>query len=368
MSGDQDQQVFLTTTGFAAKQAMAELRGHGVAVGPLLRQAGLPENETDQAIPPGGAVHDRISAVGQCKFLDLASDALGDSAFGLHLAERINPRDAGILYYVVSGGKNIDEALKLFARYQRIANEAGRVRLVRTGDGLRFEGDLFGLPAQYARHNAEFALAGIVKALREVAGRNISPSRVAFAHPRNSDIKEFERFFLCPVEFGRASVEGASEHLMEFSNDVLAVPLVTADAKLITALKPFCEAAAKERRLVSGALRSAVEREIEKRLPNGKAQAQNVARALAVSVRTLSRRLADEGTTYADIVDQLRRSLALQYLKDDSMSLSQIAWLLGYEGSTSFNHAFKRWTGRSPSAVRNEKRSTESTPDAREPA
>ena len=90
-------------------------------------------------------------------------------------------------------------------------------------------------------------------------------------------------------------------------------------------------------------------------LPHGKAQAHTVAKALAVSVRTLSRRLADEGTTYAEIVDQLRRSLALQYLNDPAMSLSQIAWLLGYEGSTSFNHAFKRWTGRSPSVARNEK-------------
>ncbi len=366
MSGDGNEQAFLTTSGFAAGQAMAELRRREVAIAPLVRQAGLPEQETEQAIPAAGAVQNRISAVGQCKFLDLAADALGDNAFGLHLAEKIDPRDAGILFYVVSGGKNIDEALKLFARYLRIANEAGRIRLVRTTDGVVFEGDLFGLPAHIARHNAEFALAAVVKALREVAGRNISPSRVAFAHPRNSDIKEFERFFLCPVEFGRASVEGASEHLMEFSDDTLAVPLVTADPKLIAALKPFCEAAAKERRVVSGTLRSAVEREIEKLLPNGKAQTQNVAKALALSVRTLSRRLADEGTTYADIVDQLRRSLALQYLKDDNMSLSQIAWLLGYEGSTSFNHAFKRWTGRSPSAVRNEKLVAASTPDARE--
>jgi AraC-like DNA-binding protein len=54
-------------------------------------------------------------------------------------------------------------------------------------------------------------------------------------------------------------------------------------------------------------------------------------------------------------VDQLRRSLALQYVKEPSLSLSQIAWLLGYEGSTSFNHAFKRWTGQSPSAARNQK-------------
>jgi AraC-like DNA-binding protein len=67
-------------------------------------------------------------------------------------------------------------------------------------------------------------------------------------------------------------------------------------------------------------------------------------------LRTLSRKLAGEGTTYDELVDQLRRSLALQYIKAPSITVSQIAWLLGYEGSTSFNHAFKRWTGRSPTA------------------
>jgi AraC-like DNA-binding protein len=91
---------------------------------------------------------------------------------------------------------------------------------------------------------------------------------------------------------------------------------------------------------------------VEKLLPDGKAKAENVAAALAVSVRTLARRLSQEGTTYGDVVDQLRKSLATQYLNDPGMSLGQITWLLGYEGSTSFNHAFKRWTGRSPSADR----------------
>jgi AraC-like DNA-binding protein len=91
---------------------------------------------------------------------------------------------------------------------------------------------------------------------------------------------------------------------------------------------------------------------VEKLLPHGKAKARTVAKTLALSVRTLSRRLADEGTSYAEVVDQLRRSLALQYLKEPGIPLSQIAWLLGYEGSTSFNHAFRRWTGESPSKAR----------------
>ena len=71
-----------------------------------------------------------------------------------------------------------------------------------------------------------------------------------------------------------------------------------------------------------------------------------------MSTRSFSRRLAAEETTYEEVVDQLRRSLALRYLKDPGMSLSQISWLLGYECSSSFSHAFRRWTGSSPSLVR----------------
>jgi AraC-like DNA-binding protein len=110
--------------------------------------------------------------------------------------------------------------------------------------------------------------------------------------------------------------------------------------------------AAKERRTASDTLRAAVEKEAEKLLPHGKAQKPTVARALGMSVRSFSRRLADEGTTYEEVVDELRRTLAVQYLKEPGMSLSEIAWLLGYGGSTSFNHAFRRWTGHSPSMAR----------------
>jgi AraC-like DNA-binding protein len=99
---------------------------------------------------------------------------------------------------------------------------------------------------------------------------------------------------------------------------------------------------------------------VQKLLPHGKAKRQAVARALGMSERTLSRKLTEEGAAYDEIVDQLRRSLALQYMKDRGISLSQIAWLLGYEGSSSFNHAFMRWTGHSPSASRKEKQLPES--------
>ena len=335
-----------TVAGFAARQAFAALRKHGVAAAPLLHRAGL--SELDLAAE--GDNSRRIPAIAQAKFLDLAAEAMDDSAFGLHLAGQIDPRDAGIFFYVGSAARDVGEALALYSRYCRIMNEAVRLKLTPTPGGIAAEIEFTGLPRYATRHNIEFILGCVKTALRAVTGRNVSPTTVAFGHNRNSDVREFERYFGCPVEFG------GQTNLLTLSDDVLRTPLTTADRKLLDAIRPFCDMAAKERNTGLGTLRAAVENEVERLLPDGKAQVQTIAKNLALSVRTLSRRLSDEGATYADVVDQLRRSLALQYLKEPGMSLSQISWLLGYEGSTSFNHAFKRWTGRSPSVARNEKR------------
>jgi DNA-binding NarL/FixJ family response regulator len=106
---------------------------------------------------------------------------------------------------------------------------------------------------------------------------------------------------------------------------------------------------------MEGSMRATVESKVQKLLPRGKVSRQTIAKSLALSERTLMRRLADEGTTYAEVADQLRRSLALEYVKEPGLPLSQMAYLLGYQEPTSFNHAFKRWTGRSPSMARNER-------------
>jgi AraC-like DNA-binding protein len=255
----------------------------------------------------------------------------------------------GLLFYVASAAKDLGEAMALFARYCRIVNEGVRIKLTRQNNDLVVELCIVGVPRFLAGQNAEFGIAVIVKGLREITGRNIHPTKITFVHTRNSDFPEFQRFCGCPVEFG-----GSSDELV-FSNQSLSVPLITEDMHLLDALRPICDEAAKQRETAPGSLRASVENEAQKLLPHGRAQRHNVARNLAMSTRTLARRLASEGTTFEEVVDELRRSLALQYIKTPSISLSQVAWLLGYEGSTSFNHAFKRWTGGSPSAARIER-------------
>jgi AraC-like DNA-binding protein len=83
-------------------------------------------------------------------------------------------------------------------------------------------------------------------------------------------------------------------------------------------------------------------------------QAAVVARELGMSMRSFTRNLAEEGTTFGEILDDLRNRLALRYLADQRISLQQIAWLLGYSEVGAFNHAFKRWTGTSPGRARNQ--------------
>jgi AraC-like DNA-binding protein len=330
-----------SATGFAARQAIAVLRKRNVPIAPLLTRAGILELEADIDNRQG-----RISALAQGKLLEYAAEALGDNEFGLHLAEQANPREAGLLFYVASAAEHVGDALALTARYCRIGNEAERLKVNRSSENMIVETTFVGLPRHFAWQNTEFVVAATIKALREMAGRHFQPAQVTFTLARNSELPEFERFFGCPVKFSAAADQ------FTVSNETLAIPLVTEDHHLLEALRPICDEAAKERKTVHGTLRSLVENEAHKLLHHGKANRQRVAKALGLSAQTLAERLAEESTSFDHVVDRLRHSLALQYIKEPSISLAQIAWLLGYEGPTSFNNAFTRWTGRSASEAR----------------
>jgi AraC-like DNA-binding protein len=202
--------------------------------------------------------------------------------------------------FVTSAAKDIGEALALFARYARIVNEALRVKLVRAPEGVVAEIAFVGLSRHSAKQATEFGVALIFKALREMSGRNIHPTHVSFIHGRNSDLRSFERFFRRPVEFG------ASGDRFSLSHETLALPLVTEDRHLLETLQPVCDEAARQRSTAIGTLRAAVENEAQKLLPHGKAKREIVARTLGLSERTLTRKLAEEGTTYEQVVDRLR--------------------------------------------------------------
>jgi AraC-like DNA-binding protein len=332
-----------TVAGFAIRCALAALQERDIPVRQLFYRAGLSE-------PQFASPWRRVTAASQGEFLEHAAEAMGDTAFGLHLAERSDPREIGLLYYVATAARDLGEAFALFARYFRIVNESVQFKLAPSPAGATVEFNFVGVSQHRVKQNTEFCLGLIIKAAREVTDRGIRPIRVACPHPRTDDLEEFERFFGCPVKFSAPSGQ------LEFSNETLALPLITQDPCLLETLRPFCEEAERARKTAAGSLRDAVASEVERLLPNAQVKAETVAMALAISVETLSRRLSEEGTSFAGVVEQSRQSLALRYLKETGYTVAQIAWLLGYERPTTFKRDFKRWTGRSASAVRDENR------------
>jgi AraC-like DNA-binding protein len=114
----------------------------------------------------------------------------------------------------------------------------------------------------------------------------------------------------------------------------------------------YCEEALSRRPTNRGSFRAAVENAITPLLPHGKARTDEVARRLGVSQRTFARRLALEGLTFSDVLGSMKIDLAERYLADEGLSISQIAWLLGYQEVSALTHAFKRWTGKTPRQAR----------------
>ena len=128
--------------------------------------------------------------------------------------------------------------------------------------------------------------------------------------------------------------------------------LVNADPYLNKIIVKNCEAALAERRINVGPFRIRVENAIAPLLPHASARASVIARALGMSERTMERKLAQEGSTFSEILQQLKLEMAVRYVEDPSLPISRIAWLLGFEEVSSFSHAFKRWTGKSPRGMR----------------
>jgi AraC-like DNA-binding protein len=130
------------------------------------------------------------------------------------------------------------------------------------------------------------------------------------------------------------------------------LPVTTADPYLNKILLTYCEEALTARSGAGTAFRSSVENAVVPLLPHGKARADEIARRLGTSGRTFARRLSSEGLTFSELLDSLRHDLARRYLAEGELSVSQIAWLLGYQEVGAFSRAFKRWTGETPRDTR----------------
>jgi AraC-like DNA-binding protein len=196
------------------------------------------------------------------------------------------------------------------------------------------------------RHQIEFWLVAMVRICRKVTDTRLALLHLGIRHRRDETPAEFKSFFGCDVEFGADCDE------IIFPAPVASLPIVGRDNYLNDLLRQYAEAALAGHPKGRAALRSAVEGVLPQLLPHARASISNVAKQLAMSSRTLSRKLRDEGVAFTEILEESRPVLAKSYLAERDLPVSEIAWLLGYREVSSFTHAFKRWTGMTPRQFR----------------
>lgn len=317
-----------------------ELIERGFGVGDVFEGTGIDPSILDQEKPVAG--FGSIAA-----FFEKWAKQSGNDILGFQRGQVCEMRRAGLICYVGLSSPTVLDFYKNMARYRRVFSDAIEVDI----DQLETTGLLTwysNVPGTIVRRQfVEFGTAGTMTALRQSVGKRITPKGVTFKHARKTNLDEFGRFFGCEVRFS-ASVNSVRLNLSD-----LDLPLQTADNELYSVLTQYCDEVLSRKSTRSPDLLLDVERAIVDRLSIGEATQEEVASALGMSPRTLSRRLAKEGTTFFKTLEDLRKSLATSYLKDSNLMLAEISYLLGYAGLSSFSEAFRRWTGQSPGQYRN---------------
>jgi AraC-like DNA-binding protein len=276
----------------------------------------------------------------------LAATMTGDPALGVHLAEAL-PRGAlDLVEYAFRSSASLGLGLERLARYGRILSDRMAARTEATGkDFLLVVRDAGTSPIHPAR--AEFAMAVALRLARDATGADITPMQVCFAHAPHPDVTEHLRFFRVPVHYQSGA------NTMILSRADAERPLRGADPALSAVVRRRLEKTlAESESTTSGTMAGRVRRILLDDLGQTALTPAAVARALDVSTRTLSRRLATEGTSFRQILDQARCEFAKALLHDGNLSVGDIAFFLQYSEPAAFHRSFRRWTGQTPKGFR----------------
>ena len=276
----------LWTRGVAARETLSYLDRRGIDAEPALIGAGISRRQLSQD-------DIGLSVASQYRFLELAAAEANDQLLGLHVAAELDLRSIGLLFYLTGSAPTVSEALENLARYSRTTNEALVAEISRQKDEVIFA--IRHLQEFNEPHRQFFELLALwfVRTLHKETNRDFTPLRVTFTHARNADLREVHRLLRCPVDFA----QGVDSWILP--QRVMDLPIVSQDGQLLKILAAHADDLLAERHSVTG-LRSMVTHQLASLLPSGESRAPAVARQLGMSQRSLTRYLADEGTTFGE--------------------------------------------------------------------
>lgn len=321
----------------ASRALVGACRRLGVDPSALLERAGVSAAALDD---PDG----RISASASDALWEAAYAAAGDPALALHAAEQTPYGAFRVLDYLAASGSTLGEGLARVAAYFPLVDPRGSLAVEEWGSdrvAVRFasaEGAPLPPPAQ------EYTLAILVTRIRQLLAPGWRPAEVRLAFPRPGDFGEHVRIFGVEPRFGAESATLAL-HRADWVR-----PTSSSDPALFAALDDHA------RRLLERAeaapLADRVRAAIAADLPGHEPSLSAAARRVALSPRSLQRRLAEAGTSFARAVDAVREERAKGFLRSGDVALAEVSWLLGFSEQSAFTRAFRRWTGLSPTEWR----------------
>lgn len=324
--------VFAPSLGALWKQ----LEGYGIDPEPVFREQGIdPESMFD-----AGA---RIP-LDRYQMLDLKSAELsGDSYFGLKGAEYFRPAHLGALGFAWLASSSLRTAFQRLSRYARVINEKLTIELDEDDKFFYVRIDAR-LPLLNERIREDGQLAAIIKFCRIIAGSDFNPAKICFRQDQPPETGYHYELFRCPIEFG-AEQTAFIVHLEDIdkrltgSNDQLA--------KLNEHIVVKYLAHSEKNDIVNRVKAAVIDG-----LANGAVTEVSIANELHTTPRNMHRKLQKEGTSFKQLLTDVRRELAQQYIQDRGKTLTEISFLLGFSEVSSFSRAFKGWTGKPPSEAR----------------
>lgn len=312
------------------------IESYGVDPAPLFEAEDL---EWQKPIPPGSRVAyekvDRIRA--------RAADLVADPAFGLRSAACIHPTQLGALGLAWLASSSLKTALLRLQRYVRVLNETGEIGLREAGEDLVVSVRV-AQSSEHAHARDDVQMSTLLALCRMNVGPAFQPSWVSFRHAPPEDPGPYRALFHCPLKFD------ADENALAMPLTVVRQPLPTGDS----ALARMNERVVRQRlaKLDANNVPSRVRAAILEMLPSGGVTDESVAAALHMTSRTLHRRLKQECHSFRGLLKEVRSELAGYYIRDESLTLTEITFLLGFSEMSSFSRAFKQWNGVSPSVAR----------------
>lgn len=322
----------------------AELAAEGVSVGDLFAQTGVTAVQLED-------VQARISHRQRLAIYRNAQRLARRSDIALLAGARQRISDYGIYGYAMVSSRTFGEALMFSLDHATMAGPAvrqisfrieGATAILRS-HGLDALGDLLPFAAEYWRSSMTALFSRVLEA-------PFPTRRMIFPYPAPAHWRNYERMFDARIDFDADCLE------WHFDAGILQRPCPNANPITAKICQQVCDVLMKEspaeselvRRIRSACLNSAT------RFP----AAGEIARELGLSLRTLYRRLAQDGLSYQSIIDGMRRSLAIELLENTHLAIDQVAERVGFADATAFRKVFKKWTGNSPTEFRRRIRPT----------